>query len=210
MEVRIDTENIKVVIKQKKIKRTYLRFTKDKELIISSPIKLTANDINNLIINNYDWLVNQIKRRNLIVINDDEYLLFGTMYKLDIARVKTVEISGNVIRASSRTKVDEFALMQIDAHFQAIIKKLKFKFLPELKFRKMRTRWGVCHYTKNKVVLNKVLIHLPWHLIDYVIYHELTHFKVPNHSKAFYQELEKICPNHRKLKTQVLEYGSLL
>ncbi len=48
---------------------------------------------------------------------------------------------------------------------------------------------------------------LPQELMDYVIFHELVHTKVHNHSKKFWEELDKYVGNG-KAKARVLkEYG---
>lgn len=210
MEVIIGNEKIKIIFVQKKIKRTYLRITNKKEILISSPRKLSNNDINKVINDNYQWLVNRISKVNIINIEKDEFLLFGKMYKVQITVNKDISINNNIIRIDNISKIEEYAFSIIKERFQEIIREIKFAFIPELRFRKMRSRWGVCHYKDQKIVLNKVLIHLPWELIEYVIYHELAHFKIPNHSKSFYQELFRLCPQHKILKSQLLEYGSLL
>ena len=56
------------------------------------------------------------------------------------------------------------------------------------------------------ITLNSLLVQLPWELIDYVILHELTHTLEMNHSKAFWSQLQKICPNSPKLKKQIKNY----
>lgn len=68
---------------------------------------------------------------------------------------------------------------------------------PRIKFRKMVSRWGVCHTKKCSITFNTALMYAPVECIEYVVAHEFTHFLVPNHSGKFYDELEKICPDYR-------------
>ena len=74
-----------------------------------------------------------------------------------------------------------------------------------LKFRRMKTRWGVCHITKNYINLSSFLIHVPLNLVEYVIIHEFCHFKFPNHNQSFYNEVKKYCPDY---KTRIKELKS--
>ncbi len=71
---------------------------------------------------------------------------------------------------------------------------------PNLKLRKMKSCWGTCHYTKNFIVLNTLLVKYPIQSIDYVILHELVHFIHHNHSKDFYCTLESVYPNWKEAK----------
>jgi predicted metal-dependent hydrolase len=57
-------------------------------------------------------------------------------------------------------------------------------------FRCQRTRWGSCSY-KNNINLNVNMAFLPVELQDYIIVHELVHTRVKNHSKIFWNELDK-------------------
>ena len=50
------------------------------------------------------------------------------------------------------------------------------------------------------------LLHLPQHLIDYILLHELVHTRVKNHSKDFWNELETVVPNARTVDEQLREY----
>ena len=79
-----------------------------------------------------------------------------------------------------------------------------------LKFRKMKSRWGVCHITKNYINLSTYLIHVPIHLIEYVIIHEFCHFKYANHSKSFYTEVEKYCHDYKKRVKELKSFSYVL
>ena len=80
-------------------------------------------------------------------------------------------------------------------HLLASQKELQFQ---KVTIRNTKTRWGSCSY-KNNISLSLHLMRLPNEIIDYVILHELAHTLVKNHSKEFWDTLEKICPNSKKL-----------
>ena len=71
--------------------------------------------------------------------------------------------------------------------------------------RNQRTRWGSCS-SKDNISLNMKLLHLPDHLIDYILLHELVHTRVKNHSKDFWNELETVVPNARMMDNKLREY----
>lgn len=57
-----------------------------------------------------------------------------------------------------------------------------------VRVKRLRSRWGSCNERKD-IVLNCFLMQLPWHLIDYVLLHELVHTKVMRHGDPFWSEL---------------------
>ena len=69
---------------------------------------------------------------------------------------------------------------------------------PQIKFRKMTSRWGSCHPTKGILTFNTELMYTPIECVEYVVWHEFTHFLQANHSQKFYTELEKACPDWRE------------
>ena len=78
----------------------------------------------------------------------------------------------------------------------------------ELRFKNTATRWGSCSSAKN-INLNIQLMRLPYHLIDYVILHELCHLKHQNHSKTFWLYLETLLPGARNYKKELKDYSIL-
>ena len=71
--------------------------------------------------------------------------------------------------------------------------------------RNQRTRWGSCSH-KDNISLNMKLIRLPDELMDYVILHELVHTRFKNHSKQFWDELDKILVNGKGIDAELKQY----
>lgn len=69
----------------------------------------------------------------------------------------------------------------------------------------LKTRWGSCSSTK-EIILNIFLVQLPWHLIDYVLVHELTHTKVMRHGPPFWEEMERHVPLARRLRKEINQH----
>ena len=72
----------------------------------------------------------------------------------------------------------------------------------KLSFRNQKTRWGSCSY-QNNISINIQLILLPSKFQDYILLHELVHTKIKNHSKDFWNELEKIMPGAQEYNRQL-------
>ncbi|HET8992036.1 MAG TPA: M48 family metallopeptidase, partial [Candidatus Saccharimonadales bacterium] len=64
---------------------------------------------------------------------------------------------------------------------------------------------GSCDQSKN-ITLNLYLMQLPWHLIDYVLLHELTHTVVFKHGPDFWAEMDKYLPDSKSLRSEMKDY----
>ncbi|KGR82763.1 M48 family metallopeptidase [Lysinibacillus odysseyi] len=71
---------------------------------------------------------------------------------------------------------------------------------PALEIRVMKARWGSAQIDNNTILINTELIKAPKYCIDYVILHELIHFKYNNHSESFYNMLFTLMPDWEKRK----------
>ena len=76
---------------------------------------------------------------------------------------------------------------------------------PEIVVKAMKSRWGSCSWQKGKISLSAFLMHYPQECIDYVLLHELVHFKYHSHDQSFYQFLEKLMPDWREKKRKLKE-----
>lgn len=75
--------------------------------------------------------------------------------------------------------------------------------------KRLKSRWGSCS-SAQEITLNLFLMQLPWHLIDYVLLHELTHTKIMQHGAPFWNELERHLPGARKLKQEINTHQPVL
>lgn len=79
---------------------------------------------------------------------------------------------------------------------------------PPLRLSNARTRWGSLS-AKGVVSLNWRLLKARPEQIDYVICHELAHFRQRNHSKAFWREVEALFPDWKKVRAELRQNGRL-
>ena len=73
---------------------------------------------------------------------------------------------------------------------------------PPLGLSNARTQWGSCN-ARGRVLLNWRLIHVPLHLVDYVVAHELAHLREMNHSSRFWTLVEKAYPGCRAARVEL-------
>jgi len=72
--------------------------------------------------------------------------------------------------------------------------------------RNQKTRWGSCSGSNN-INLNINLVRLPEELQDYVLLHELVHTKIKNHSRKFWNELDKYVANSKSVAKKLRRHS---
>jgi len=79
----------------------------------------------------------------------------------------------------------------------------------DVRINNSKTRWGSCSGGK-KINLSLSLMQLPWHLIDYVLLHELCHTVEMNHSDRFWTLMDRVTDNQaKKLRKELKQYHIL-
>ena len=89
-----------------------------------------------------------------------------------------------------------------DKLYDSIFKKYDV-IKPAVSIKKMKTLWGSCTPTKNKITLNEYLLKADIRCIQYVVLHELTHLLYPNHSSGFYDFLTVQMPDWKERKKRL-------
>ena len=67
-------------------------------------------------------------------------------------------------------------------------------------------RWGSCSQD-NTLRFTFRLLYAPYAVIDYVVVHELAHITHKNHGKAFWQQVEKYCPDWKIKRKWLKDHG---
>ncbi len=73
---------------------------------------------------------------------------------------------------------------------------------PRVFLSSANNRWGSCN-SRREIRFSWRLMKARPALIDYVVCHELAHLRQMNHSAAFWQEVERMCPDYVALKHEL-------
>ena len=119
-----------------------------------------------------------------------------------ITTVRTSEI-GDLRKARIKTYLEKWYIHEAYQKLEEKVMRYSkiIRVSPrEIKVRNYKTRWGSCD-NKGRLTFNFHLIKAPHEIVDYVVIHELCHMIQPNHSKFFWNEVERFDPsfkNHKK------------
>ncbi len=75
-----------------------------------------------------------------------------------------------------------------------------------ISIRDPRSRWGSCS-TRGTLSFSWRLLLAPAEVLDYVVVHELCHLVHPNHSRAFWEAVERHFPARRQASAWLHEHG---
>ena len=199
---------IEVVVNRKNNKNIYFRVKEDLKLYVNAPIFLSSNSILKLIEENESSILKMYEKVAGRSQDDGMFEYLGAKYKIEIKEdTEEVSFDGETVYTPSKEALDKFYQEKVVEIFtkEVDIAKKCFAHLPEftLKFRKMRTRWGVCNTLKKTVTLNTELLKKDVELLDYVIVHELCHFFEGNHSKNFWALVEQAYPKYKEARKRL-------
>ena len=221
----LDLLGIPYILTETKVHKLSIIVTKDAIVKIRYHKSISMKKINEYVEQHIDWIKQKyltfyVPKRQYV--NNEHYLILGNEYKLDIVSASTnkVFIDGEylVIYTKSQEKdaikklIDKYIKSQAEDVFNILLEKCfsqmanYLKKYPTLQIKKYKSRWGCCYPTKDLIILNLSLIHVPTHLIEFVIYHELTHFKFMDHQAGFHAFLKMYVPNEKALRKELEKY----
>lgn len=192
-----NNKQYEIIIERKKIKNMYLKVKEDLKIYITCNRFVTKKNIENMINDNYKSICKMIDNMDKKNKKKDEFYLLGKKYNvIKINTINKVVIDNDKIYTKDDKMLNKWLKINTTNIFQKELEKCINNFkepLPNvnLKIREMKSRWGVCNRKNNNVTLNSLLIRYELEVIDYIIYHELSHFIHPNHSSSFWNLVNK-------------------
>ncbi len=222
--VKYEGEDIPVFLTRKQVKNINLRIKSDLTVAVSAASNVPLQLIEELVRNKGGWILKHFERysrrqhssSDLAYQSGEKLKYLGHTYNLEVQpalqREEVLFDSENVyllvrggrsigereemIEQWYREKAGVFFGQALDRIYPLLAGQGITK--PDLKIRKMKSRWGSCSLKMKRITLNLELIKIPPALIDYVVLHELAHFVHQNHSKAFYDCLSGLMPDWKE------------
>ena len=211
MKYEVDNEEYEVIIVKKNNKNTYIRVKEDCKIYVTTSFFTSQNYIRKLLDNNYEQVKKMIDRCKEKEAKNSLFYYLGDIYDIIIVpTLKGIEIDHHKIFVKDVAYLNKWLKRQmqvvfkerLDYHYQRFEEPIPY---PNLKIRKMTSRWGVCNRKNKNVTLNSELIKYSYEEIDYVIIHELSHFVHFDHSSLFWQTVGKYCPNYKIIRKSLKE-----
>ena len=212
MYLVIDDIRYNVVIdKKRSTKNTYIRVKDDLTIYVTTNIFTRDKDIAKLLDENYDSICRMIKKQKVKNTNNENFNYLGKNYEIIYVDYCDISFGEERVFLNKNLDIDKWYKKQAKTLFLEHLDIIYNNFsrsipYPDLKIRKMTTRWGVCNTKLKTVTLNLELIKRDTKYLDYVIAHELSHLIYPNHSRDFWNLVGENCPNYKIIRREMKDF----
>ena len=225
-EITLKGKNVKYELVRKNVKNINLRVKPNQILYISANDSVSDEYIIDFINSKADYIVKALEHYEELAryapkprecVNGETVIMFGHNLRMEVfeGNKNKVESDSSYVYLTvkdisnlelKRATLEKWIKKEFKDKAIEICKNIYPTFqkygvdFPEIRIRNMTSRWGSCQ-PKRKIVTFSILLHeAPIACIEYVAVHEFTHFLHPNHSRAFYQQLEVFMPDWKQRK----------
>lgn len=232
MSFEYDTEKIEFAVVKSRRRSLSIAIQPDGNLLVKAPFFMSDGEILKWVKTKTSWIVRKrakIREQQEMnppkkYVTGEKFWYLGQEYDLEV-RISTGR-SGMV--GIVEDKIVLFSKSEDGAEVQKIlatwyVKQAKAVIPKRVRFwaermgesygnitvKNQKKRWGSCSSARN-LNFNRRLIMAPEAVVDYVVVHELCHLRHMNHSKEFWDEVEKILPDYKIHKKWLENNGTLL
>ena len=198
----------------------------DGSLIVRAPLRTPEKSIREFIENHTPW----IKKKQAEALSNvpptprqyvpgELFMYLGIAYRLEIVNGQkpALLLEGNFKLAES---AQNQAALVFERWYRAEARQIladrvkHYACQHNLQYKKMRitsarTRWGSCS-PNGSLNFSWRLIMAPIEVVDYVVVHELAHTVFHNHSRRFWNKVEKIMPGYKERRKWLRKNGQQL
>jgi hypothetical protein len=221
-------ENLKITVHQRNRKTLSIYIERDGTLTVYAPEKLSQTDIESILqkreyqIYKYlaKWELLNANRISREPVNGQSFLYLGRNYYFQFSNdVSKLTLKGRYfyLPESRRVNLPEAFKEFYREKGKVFITPRALQYaakmgltLEEVSVLELKNRWASCSSKKPKINFHWKVMMAPVTVLDYLIVHELAHFKHPKHDNAFWNEVDKILPNYQKQVDWLKRYGASL
>lgn len=201
----------KKIVKSRR-KTIALVIDSDGELIVRAPFYASNRDIMRFVQEKQDWIEQKSEEMKLkkqerpkLALQDGETIPYlGRECMIFRGMTKKIYFDGKAFllpeAGDAGTKLVTWykkrAAVILRERVETIAKNMQV--VPEgIKITSAKTRWGSCSGT-NHINFSWRLIMCPPEVVDYVVVHELCHILHKNHSRSFWESVERVDASYRE------------
>ena len=213
---------ITVQVVRKPIKNLHLSvYPPDGHVRVAVPKLLSDDNVRLAVISRLSWIKkqqanfqSQPRQSAREMVTGESHYLFGKRYRLEVIERRgchEIAIANNTtlqLFVNPGTSTLNRALVlnqwyrnQLKAQIPDLLNRWQLTIGKEVQdwgIKKMKTKWGSCNITEQRIWLNLELAKKPLECLEYVIVHELVHLYERYHNKRFKTYMDRYLPQwHR-------------
>ncbi|WP_277674520.1 M48 family metallopeptidase [Piscibacillus halophilus] len=227
-----NNQRITFEIERKNVKNVNVNIKPDMTVKVSANNQVPIDFIENLVYKKAPWILKHVKqfkevqperRSEREYVSGESFKYLGKQYRLRVKKVELKDEEGvkylrgfihlyvkeidNLVK--KKQLIDDWYRERARKIFSESLNKVHAKLekygieKPDFQVRSMKARWGSALIDSNTILLNLELIKAPKPCIDYVVLHELIHFKYNDHSDKFYDMLYTMMPDWEDRKAML-------
>ena len=216
--------SLDVQLQRKTIKHLHISvMPPDGQIRVAAPESMTETAIRMAVIHRIPWIrkqqanfAKQVRQSTREMISGETHYLWGRRYRLEVIELDAIQniahsvklkggkliltISTGTSTADKLKILNEYYRTRLKARAPDLIHKWSEQLdvtASSWQVQKMKTKWGSCNIAEGRILLNLELAKKPLPCLEYIIVHELLHFKERQHNDRFKALLDIHMPDWR-------------
>lgn len=182
--IKLNNQDIEYIVKNSKgAKNIRISIDENGKLVITKPFFYLIS-VNSILKSKANWILNKLEHFKSFK---------GKIY-----------ISNKEDYLKYKDEVYELILNRLE-YFNKVY---NYKY-NNIRIKNQKSRWGSCSSKKN-LNFNYKILFLKKYMQDYIIIHELCHLKEMNHSKRFWNLVNKTISNYLSIRKELKDYKIII
>ena len=225
--IKYQNKTIAYTVSKAKVKNFYISI-QNGEVVIKAPWYATGNQIQSIVEEKRDWIMRKLEeykdspRKAKEYADGEKFQILGESYYLntyykDINNAILNVEDGKIViilplRLADQDNTEQIKKMIDKMYYMIAEKEVEQAFEKvrkmvglapeEYRIRKVKSVWGSCSSNK-KITINQNLMMYSRKALEYVVLHETCHLKYMNHSKKFWEMVEKYMPDYKEAEKEL-------
>ena len=221
-KVKYNSKIIEYETVRSKIKNLYIH-VRDNKVIVKAPIKMKQSEIEDIVDRKKKWIYEKINQNVVENYKDGNTVkILGKDFLLQVQFLKDIK---PILELNESDVVISLPLERKNRNNTQIIKDLINNLYMKIaekevamammvvtrivgikpnkyRIKRLKTAWGTCTQNKN-ITINSELMKYDRQVIQYVVLHEICHLKYMNHSKEFWNMVEKYMKDYKEVRSRL-------
>lgn len=224
---RIDVRGIPVEVVRKDIKNLHLGvYPPSGRVRVAAPRRLDDEAVRLAVISRLAWIrrqqdkfEQQVRQSERELVTGESQYFEGRRYRLDVieqnssptVRVTTATTMALRVRAGTSAEerqglLNRWYRERLREQLPGLLDKWQPRVgvtVAEVRIRRMKTRWGTCNASAQRIWLNLELAKKPAACLEYILVHEMIHLLERHHNERFRELMDSLMPTWRMRREEL-------